>query len=195
MMLRFPLPFVGVVLLLLGTLQRLTAQPKIIVTDTVFIQAAEKRVNDLELAIKRIVNRDLSVDRRLEAVDYATSLFASPEREFEVSNAHTGKTRTYKVGKYLSRLYHLDYESVQIDWIHIEWARELERGPDGKYHGIIRLIQRFRGEREGYVYQDVTTKTMQVIVDIVTYPTGPNTSKRAVLVTLGDVRVVETRAD
>ena len=158
-----------------------------------FKVAVMQRVRDLEAAIKVITNRTFSEDIRYDAVDVATSYFASANQDFEVSNVKTKKVRVYPVNTYLSRLYNLPYDVTTIDWVDFRWASELYQTPNGDYNGSVQVIQRFRGKIDGkIVYTDLTTKTIDITVRTHTMDLGDRTEE-VIQIELRDVKVSETK--
>ena len=160
-----------------------------------FKRKSEQRIRDLELAIQEMVDRSLDYDLRQDAVDLGASYFSAKENEFEVSNVRSGTKTAYTVYDYFSRLTTLDYDHIDIDWVDFRWVSKPKRHNNGKYYGVFRIIQTFRGERDGRTYyKDVTTKIIEVEIEVLEMDLGNNETRDVVVVRLGNVRVTETRA-
>ena len=87
----------------------------------------------------------------------------------------------------------LNYEKVSIEWYNIQYTSLLRKGPDGFYYGTIEFEQRFVGtSKEHQTYQDITRKTVEVVLKTYERNTGGETTMEWD-VFLGDIGVTATK--
>lgn len=154
----------------------------------------EQRIKDLELNIKTVGDKAIDKEIRVSAVNAAVKYFVHEEKVFQVSSLKNKKPRSFLVRKYLNRLMVLQYEKVEIEWFDSQWVTKFRQGPNGKYYGVIRIFQVFKGYgTDGKLqYSDKTSKDIEVEIEILQMDLGDAT-KEVLNVKLGDVKVQETR--
>lgn len=159
-----------------------------------FTKKTEQRVKDLELNIKTIGDKEIDRSIRREAINSTVKYFIDEEKVFQVSSKTREGVREYQIRKYLNRLMVLPYERVEIEWFETQWVTKFRQAPDGKYYGVIRIFQVFKGYGvEGQLkYSDITTKDIEVEIDIIEMDLGER-SREILSVKLGDIKVVETK--
>lgn len=159
-----------------------------------FKTKTEQRIKDLEQNIKTIGQKELIRDIRTSAISSTVKYFISEDNVFQVSSINQSGVREYPIRKYLNRLMILPYERVEIEWFESRWVTKFRQGPDGKYYGVIRIYQVFRGYGlEGELkYKDITEKDIEVVITVLEVDMG-NAKKEILDVKLGDVNIKETR--
>lgn len=159
-----------------------------------FKTKTEQRIKDLEQNIKTIGHKELSKDIRTNAISSTVKYFISEDKVFQVSSINQTGVREFPIRKYLNRLMILPYERVEIEWFESRWVTKFRKGPDGKYYGVIRIYQVFKGYGlEGELkYKDITEKDIEVVITVLEMDLG-NAKKEILDVRLGDVNVKETR--
>ena len=58
----------------------------------------------------------------------------------------------------------MNYDKIIIEWIEVMMVNELHKGPDGNFYGTISIMQKFSAIKGDYVYEDVTTKKIEVVL-------------------------------
>jgi len=161
-----------------------------------FKRKTEERIRDLERNIRTVSDKALERNIRDEAVNTTVSYFVDETKVFQVSSVSRPSISSYAVRKYMNRLMILPYSKVEIEWFETRWSSNFRQGPDGKYYGTVRVYQVFKGYGpEGQLsYKDTTSKDIEIQIDVVDMDLGGNI-REVVLVQLGDVRVVETKAN
>jgi hypothetical protein len=161
-----------------------------------FTRKTEERIRDLEANIRTISDKQLDRSLRDEAVSTTVAYFVDEERVFQVSSLGSPDVMAYPVRKYLNRLLVLPYSRVEIKWFETRWVSNFRQAPDGKYFGTVRVYQVFRGfgPEEELRYTDITSKDIEVAIEVLEMDLGGST-REVLHVRLGDVRVVETRAN
>ena len=159
-----------------------------------FEELTERRINDLEEKLKIIGDKTANKDRINLAVDSAVKLFYSEDNVFQVSSKNRTDVREFKVRRYFKKLQVLPYTKVEIEWFKTEWISNFRKAPDGKYYGVARIYQVFKGYDDSMQlkYSDITSKNIEVEVEVVHMDKG-NTTKEYLYVRLGDIKVVETK--
>jgi hypothetical protein len=154
---------------------------------------AQQKVNSLGEYISIIADKSTSLIEGNKAIDLAEGLFLDKTSRIEVSNLNIENNVKYEVRKYLNRLRALKYDEVVVTWIEVSYVSNLEKGPDGNYHGVVTFQQIFEGYSDGIVtYQDVTQKNVEVVLK------SYSKQKRGEIIELWDVfltnvKVEETR--
>lgn len=161
-----------------------------------FTRKTEQRIRDLEQNIKTISDKTIRRGLRSEAVNTTVKYFVDEDRVFQVSSLSRSTTTDLPVRKYLNRLMILPYSRIEIEWFKTRWMSKLRQAPDGQYYGTVRVYQVFKGygTEGGLDYKDITTKDIEVAVEVLDMDLGGN-SREVLHVRLGDVRVVETRSN
>ncbi len=160
-----------------------------------FTRKTEARIRDLETNIRTISDKSLSRELRQEAVNHTVKYFVDEDRVFQVSSLGSPDISAYPVRKYLNRLLVLPYSQVEIEWFETRWVSKFRQAPDGKYFGTVRVYQVFRGygPEQALRYTDITSKDIEVAIEVLEMDLG-GSSREVLHVRLGDIRVVETRA-
>lgn len=113
-----------------------------------------------ELSAKRSIEMNTREGMKLFNNDTSVSV--------ERSSAKTGARRRDKIRRYLRNLTQLSYTTGEITAANINFiSSEARKGPDGKYHATAVVMQDFKGFKDDIiVYQDQTTKTIEIILDV-----------------------------
>lgn len=159
-----------------------------------FTKRTKEKVKELGLNISTIGDKTVNLTLRKETVNSTVNLFLSADNFFEISSKYrTTKTRN-KIRDYLNRLIALTYIRVQIEWYDVHFITNLRQGPDGKYYGVVRIFQKFRGFGldNQLLYEDTTSKDIEIVIEIVKIDLG-HKHKEFFEVKLGNVRVHETK--
>lgn len=161
-----------------------------------FTQKTEERIRDLEINIQTICDKKIGKEIRRETVNSTVKYFVDEEKVIQVSSVNDEKVDTFTVRMYLLRLLTLHYSRVEIEWFETRWVSKFRQSPDGQYFGTVRVFQVFKGYgAEGNLkYKDITSKDIEVAIKVTEMDIG-RSSKEVLHVRLGDIRVVETRAE
>lgn len=191
-----PIFYCLVLLLLSGTAKAQISALSETERKKLFTEKTEERIRDLEINIQTISDKKINRDLRSEAVNTTVKYFVDEDRVFQVSSLNRSGVKNFTVRKYLNRLLVLPYSRVEIEWFETRWVSKFRQAPDGQYFGTVRVFQVFKGYgSEGKLkYQDITSKDIEVAIKVTEMDQG-RTSKEVLHVRLGDVKVVETRAD
>lgn len=113
-----------------------------------------------ELSAKRSIEMNTREGMKLFNNDTSVSV--------ERTSAKTGARRRDKIRRYLRNLTQLSYTTGEITAANINFiSSEARKGPDGKYHATAVVMQDFKGFKDDIiVYQDQTTKTIEIILDV-----------------------------
>lgn len=113
-----------------------------------------------ELSAKRSIEMNMKECMKLFNNDTAVSV--------ERTSAKTGARRRDKIRRYLRNLTQLSYTTGEITAANVNFvSSEARKGPDGKYHATAVVMQDFKGFKDDIiVYQDQTTKTIEIILDV-----------------------------
>ncbi len=151
------------------------------------------KANDFGKYLGIISNKDEVEEDKLMAVSHATKLFMSDSSKIQVSSLNQAEKRQYTVPVYLDRLRMLPYDKVELIWVKAQMVSKFRKGMDGRYYGMIAAQQLFRGYQDNkIVYQDVTEKDIEVVLDqYVVFDEGQQKKKWDVL--LSSVNVKQTR--
>ncbi len=131
-----------------------------------FKKMAEIKANSFSVYISTIANKTTSLDDKETAINQACRLFISDTVTIQISYCPSGGNPTIysrTLIKYLRRLSMLNYDHITIEWIDVVMVKDLKKGTDGNYYGIISTVQRFTAVKGEYTYSDVTTKNIEVI--------------------------------
>lgn len=161
-----------------------------------FVERTEEKTRELGEAIATIGNKSLDMSLRRETIDATTEMFLDADRVVEISSKNSDEIRSLTIQKYLNRLFALEsYYKVNIEWYDVSFTSNFRRAPDGKYYGTVRIFQKFQGYcMDGKLcYEDITSKDIEVIVELVNIDDGAGANEQYFEVKLGDIRVVETR--
>ena len=158
-----------------------------------FEKMALIKANDFGKYLTIISNKDEVEEDKLMAVSHATKLFMSDSSKIQVSSLNQADKRQYTVPVYLDRLRMLPYDKVELIWVKAQMVSKFRKGMDGRYYGMIAAQQLFRGYQDNkIVYQDVTKKDIEVVLDqYVVFDEGQQKKKWDVL--LSSVNVKQTR--
>jgi len=159
----------------------------------VFKEQTRQKVSEFQQYIVTLGNKEEPAEKRNMAEKEAIKLFYKGA-EMEISTVlpdGTVKKLNRPMEKYLARLKALPYTRVVIRFYDIAYIREFTKGPDGKYYSTATIIQEFTGFNEdNIIYKDVTTKDIEIIIDIVE-DTFFNEKRWKIF--LGDIKASETK--
>lgn len=158
-----------------------------------FEKMALVKANDFGKYLSLISNKDEVEEDKLMAISHATKLFMSDSSKIQVSSLNQPDKRQFTVPVYLDRLRMLPYDKVELVWVKAQMVSRFRKGMDGRYYGMIAAQQLFRGYQDNkIVYQDVTEKDIEVVLDqYVVFDEGQQKKKWDVL--LSSVNVKQTR--
>ena len=158
-----------------------------------FEKMALVKANDFGKYLTIISNKDEVQEDKLMAIAHACKLFMSDSSKVEVSSLNRSEKKQYTVPVYLDRLRMLPYDKVELISINAQMVGKFRKGMDGRYYGMIAAQQLFRGYLDNkIVYQDVTEKNMEVVLDqYVVFDEGQEKKKWDVM--LSNVSVKQTR--
>lgn len=126
---------------------------------------ALQKTEDLGLYIGIISDKKTTWQDANKAIDLACALFVNEESIIEVSNLNAQEKRQFKIRDYFKRLKLLKYDKTEVEWTDIQYVSELRLAPDGFYHGIITIQQKFSGYKDGQlIYGDMTRKNLEVVL-------------------------------
>lgn len=155
---------------------------------------AEKKANNFRVFITKIANKSTSLYDKELAIKLAVNLFINDSVPVQVSFCPKGaKPIIYSrpLIKYLRRLSMLNYDQVEIEWIEVVMVKELKKGTDGNFYGIISTVQRFTAKKGEYEYSDVTRKDIAVVLKLYQKPNDQGEDQWRWDVFLSDVNIVE----
>ncbi len=132
-------------------------------------QKALDKVEEFASYLKVIANKSSSDYDKNQAIDQAVKLFM-PASTMEVTSRSQPGARRYPIRTYLTNLKRLNYKSVDIEWIEIQYLKELSQAVDGNYYGVITGQQTFIGYGTNTQYSDVTQKNVRVKLERYTAP-------------------------
>ncbi len=158
-----------------------------------FEKMALVKANDFGKYLSIVSNKDEVEEDKLMAVSHAVMLFMSDSSKIQVSSLNQSESKQYTVPVYLDRLRMLPYDKVELLWVKAMMVSKFRKGMDGRYYGMIAAQQLFRGYLDNeIVYQDVTEKDIEVVLDqYVVFDEGKQQKKWDVL--LSSVNVKQTR--
>jgi len=128
---------------------------------------AEKKAKAFSVYIKKIAAKATSLNDKEIAIKQACNLFLSDTVRVQVSYCPSGgKSSVYSrpLIKYLRRLSLLNYDQITIEWVECVMVGDLKKGEDGNFYGIISFVQKFKAMKGEYVYEDVTTKHVEIVL-------------------------------
>ncbi|MEO6282945.1 MAG: hypothetical protein ABIN80_13570 [Dyadobacter sp.] len=123
-----------------------------------------KKVDEFVQYLNTITDRNISPDKKDEAIEQAIDLFLS-DATIEVTSSNRQGKRRYPIKDYLTRLKLLPYSATKISWNEINYIKDLKQESDGNYYGLISGTQTFMGfdtNSQDVVYSDITTKNVKV---------------------------------
>lgn len=130
-----------------------------------FKTTALQKTEDLGNYISTITDKAVPDDIKDNAVELAIALFMSEENIVEVSSKYKNDYTQYPIRAYLNKIRFLNYSRIEIEWYDIHYISNLRQAPDGSYHGVITIFQKFTGFRGDMPkYSDVTQKNIEVEV-------------------------------
>lgn len=157
-----------------------------------FREQTKQKVEELQLHIATIGNKEIPMDKRNLAEREALKLFyagAQMEISYRESDGQIKKT-TRDIKHYFARLKALPYTKVIIRFYEIAYISEFTRGPDGRYYSVATILQEFTGfTGDNIVYTDITKKEIEIIVDLVE---DPFFNEKRWKIFLGDIKATET---
>ncbi len=158
-----------------------------------FEKMALVKANDFGKYLGIVSDKDEVEEDKLMAVSHAVMLFMSDSSKIQVSSLNQSDNQQYTVPVYLDRLRMLPYDKVELLWVKAQMVSKFRKGMDGRYYGMIAAQQLFRGYLDNeIVYQDVTEKDIEVVLDqYVVFDEGQKKKKWDVL--LSSVNVKQTR--
>ena len=158
-----------------------------------FEKMALVKANDFGKYLSIESNKDEVEEDKLMAVSHAVMLFMSDSSKIQVSSLNQSENQQYTVPVYFDRLRMLPYDKVELLWVKAQMVSKFRKGMDGRYYGTIAAQQLFRGYLDNeIVYQDVTEKDIEVVLDqYVAFDEGKQQKKWDVL--LSSVNVKQTR--
>jgi len=158
-----------------------------------FEEIALEKARDLGTYIEIISDKDSRSSDVSEATELAVGLFLDEYQRVQVSSLHRTEVQSFPIREYLDRIGLLSYRKVELEWFDVHQVSDIKLGTDGKYHGVITVYQRFKGyTNDEVVYEDVTEKNIEVILDKISKNVG-GTIVNNWDVFLGDINVIETR--
>lgn len=159
-----------------------------------FKKMAEIKANSFSIYISTIANKTTSLDDKETAINQACRLFISDTVTIQISYCPSGGNPTIysrTLIKYLRRLSMLNYDHISIEWIDVVMVKDLKKGTDGNYYGIISTVQRFTATKGEYTYSDVTTKNIEVVLKPYLKPNDQGEDEWRWDVYLSNVNIVE----
>jgi hypothetical protein len=158
-----------------------------------FEKMALVKANDFGKYLSIVSDKNEVEEDKLMAVSHAVMLFMSDSSKVQVSSLNQSESKQYTVPVYLDRLRMLPYDKVELLWVKAMMVSKFRKGVDGRYYGMIAAQQLFRGYLDNeIVYQDVTEKDIEVVLDqYVVFDEGKRQKKWDVL--LSSVNVKQTR--
>jgi len=159
-----------------------------------FKKMAEIKANSFSVYISTIANKTTSLDDKETAINQACRLFISDTVTIQISYCPSGGNPTIysrTLIKYLRRLSMLNYDHITIEWIDVVMVKDLKKGTDGNYYGIISTVQRFTAVKGEYTYSDVTTKNIEVVLKPYLKPNDQGEDEWHWDVYLSNVNIVE----
>ncbi len=131
-----------------------------------FKTTALQKTKDLGNYISTITDKQGVPDEiKDNAIELAIALFMSEENIVEVSSKYTKDNVQYPIRAYLNKIRFLNYSRIDIEWYDIHYISNLRQAPDGSYHGVITIFQKFTGfSGDMPKYSDITQKNIEVEV-------------------------------
>lgn len=159
-----------------------------------FSKMTQEKVNVLGNSLQTLCDKTQSEDMKETAMMLALDLFVNDRQTVETSSKPKNAVYSEFIGIYLNRLRVLNYSQVTIDWYDIQYKSELKKGSDGKYYATMTIFQKFTGfgADNQIIYEDVTQKNIDIVVDMDVIQIGDRTIERPT-VKLGNIAVVETK--
>lgn len=155
---------------------------------------AEKKARSFSVYISKVASKTTSLDDKEIAIKQACRLFISDTVTIQVSYCPSGgKPTVYSrtLIKYLRRLSMLNYDKITIDWVDVVMVKDLKKGADGNFYGIISTVQRFTAVKGEYTYSDVTVKHIEVVLKPYLKPNDQGDDEWRWDVYLSNVNIVE----
>lgn len=155
---------------------------------------AEKKANSFSVYISKIASKTTSFDDKEIAINQACRLFIYDTVTIQVSYCPSGGNPTVysrTLIKYLRRLSMLNYDQIKIEWVDVVMVKDLKKGTDGNFYGIISTVQRFTAVKGEYTYSDVTTKHIEVVLKPYLKPNDQGDDEWKWEVYLSNVNIVE----
>jgi hypothetical protein len=128
---------------------------------------AVKKAKEFNTYIEIIASKENSISDDENAINLACKLFISDTVTIQVSNCPSSGNATIvnrTLIDYLRRLSTLRYDKVTIEWIEVAMVKDLKKGLDGNYYGIISFVQKFTAVKGEYTYTDIVTKNMDIVL-------------------------------
>jgi hypothetical protein len=146
-----------------------------------------EKINQLSTYISIISDKRTTQEEANTAIDLATKLFLNGECIVEVPDNSGVNVKMFKVGDYLKRLSLFKYGKVEIANFDVAQIGQLRKGVDGKYYGIVTIMQSFKGYDDNkLIYADATRKNIDVVLEESAVNKGRD-------IFLTNIRVIETR--
>ncbi|MBK9792203.1 MAG: hypothetical protein IPP60_03680 [Sphingobacteriales bacterium] len=164
-----------------------------------FEKQAEQEIMDLTSQINIIAYKSNPLKKKMDAISTAMELFANEENTVEVrSIKNPNLIVVRKIREYLSRIKLLSYNNITFTAFNIRITKNLTKGEDGRYYGVISYCQNFSATAiqqtiEGKKFKkidDTTCRDVQVIVSK-DYLFG----EEVWIVKLGDIKVQDYSYD
>ncbi len=155
---------------------------------------AEIKARDFSSYIITIASKTRSIRDKETAIDLACKLFINDTVAIQVSSCpSSGKPTIHNrtLIEYLRRLSVLNYDKVTIEWIEVDIVKEIKKGSNGNYYGTISFTQKFTAVKNEYIYSDVVTKHMTVVLKPYLKPNDLGEDEWQWGVYLSNVNVVE----
>lgn len=159
-----------------------------------FKYLALKKATTFSTYITKIANKSTSYYDKETAISQSLNLFIHDTVTIQVSycgGSGNNKIIARQLIDYLRRLSLLNYDQVQIEWVECAMIKDLTKGDDGNYYGIISFVQKFSGLRGETKYMDVTTKNIEIVLKPYQKPNDKGESEWRWEVFLSDVNVKE----
>lgn len=159
-----------------------------------FAYVAEQKAQEFSLYIEKIASKSTNYFDKETAISQAIKLFIHDTVTIQVSYCG-GSTKNAVIARklvdYLRRLSLLNYDQVKIEWVECAMIKDLTKGDDGNYYGIISFVQKFSGTRGETKYEDVTTKNITIVLKPYLKPNDKGENEWRWGVFLSDVNIKE----
>ncbi|MCD4698815.1 MAG: hypothetical protein K8S16_21495 [Bacteroidales bacterium] len=155
---------------------------------------AEKKANSFSIYIAKIASKSTNLSDKELAIKQALKLFINDTVTVQVSFCPSGAKPTIysrTLIKYLRRLSMLNYDQITIEWVDVVMVKDLKKGADGNFYGIISIVQRFTAVKGEYKYSDVTQKHMEIVLKPYKKPNDQGEDEWRWDVYLSNVNIVE----
>lgn len=155
---------------------------------------AEKKAKSFSVYISKVASKTTSLDDKEIAINQACRLFIYDTVTIQVSYCPSGGNPTVysrTLIKYLRRLSMLNYDQITIEWVEVVMVKDLKKGTDGNFYGIISTVQRFTAVKGEYTYSDVTVKHIEVVLKPYLKPNDQGDDEWKWDVYLSNVNIVE----